>query len=171
MKNFNLREMTASLTAIRRNIENTPQSVELESMVGVLRCLQVVRDFYGDWILITSGYRSKELNEAVGGAKNSMHMRGRAADIRGADMDELLRQILRAADEMNKISQRTSIDELQVPRITKILDEREGERRWFHVECEASLKVPRYGRIKNGVQQGELIPIWDVNTMVYETQI
>lgn len=37
---------------------------------------------YGSPIFITSGYRDKEHNEAVGGAKHSYHLSGEAVDIR-----------------------------------------------------------------------------------------
>ena len=44
-------------------------------------CLDKVRELWGKPIGVTSGYRSAELNRAVGGAKNSQHLRGEAADI------------------------------------------------------------------------------------------
>lgn len=42
--------------------------------------LQVIRDQWGP-IKITSGYRGPKLNKAVGGAENSRHTKGLAADI------------------------------------------------------------------------------------------
>lgn len=53
----------------------------------LIRKLEELRTAIGDRpIIITSGYRSPEYNESVGGAKHSQHMIGRAADIRVAGM-------------------------------------------------------------------------------------
>ena len=40
-----------------------------------------LRELYGKPMRITSGYRSKETNSAVGGAENSPHMHGKAVDV------------------------------------------------------------------------------------------
>ena len=44
--------------------------------------LQALRDLVGKPMIVNSGYRSPEHNRAVGGAKNSMHMKGIAFDVR-----------------------------------------------------------------------------------------
>lgn len=44
--------------------------------------LQKVRDAVGIPITITSGWRSKAHNTAVGGASSSQHLTGKAADVR-----------------------------------------------------------------------------------------
>lgn len=44
--------------------------------------LEEIRAEFGEPICINSGYRSPEHNAAVGGAKNSFHVKGQAADIR-----------------------------------------------------------------------------------------
>lgn len=49
--------------------------------------LQELRDNLGIPLLITSAYRSPEHNKAVGGAKNSYHMKGVAFDIRMENQD------------------------------------------------------------------------------------
>lgn len=43
--------------------------------------LQIMRDYFGRAITINSGYRNEEWNKKVGGAGNSMHLYGKAADI------------------------------------------------------------------------------------------
>ena len=48
--------------------------------------LQVLRDHLSKPITITSGYRSKEHNKKIGGALDSYHVRGMAADIQVAGM-------------------------------------------------------------------------------------
>ena len=42
--------------------------------------LQAIRDYFQQSITITSGFRTPEHNAKVGGAKNSQHLYGRAAD-------------------------------------------------------------------------------------------
>lgn len=49
-----------------------------ESLVVLLQC---IREHFGKPITITSGYRTATHNTAVGGAKSSQHLLGRAADI------------------------------------------------------------------------------------------
>lgn len=48
--------------------------------------LQSLRDHLGKSVTITSGYRSKEHNKKIGGALDSFHVRGMAADIQVAGM-------------------------------------------------------------------------------------
>ena len=50
-----------------------------EALTVVLQC---IREHFGRAVTITSGYRTPAHNAAVGGAKNSQHLYGRAADIR-----------------------------------------------------------------------------------------
>lgn len=61
--------------------------------------LDILRNKIGKPIIITSGYRTPEWNEKVGGAKYSYHMRGMAADIRVEGMTP--KQV---ASELNKIA-------------------------------------------------------------------
>ena len=81
-KNFTLDELTKSSTADRLNIDNTPNQEEFNNLKRLCTdVLQPIRDKYGKSISVNSGYRSKALNKAVGGASTSQHVKGEAADI------------------------------------------------------------------------------------------
>ena len=80
---FKLEEFTYSATAQARHIENVPSAEAVRNLELLTKnVLDPLREAWGGPIIINSGYRSKELNEAVGGAAHSYHMLGMAADIR-----------------------------------------------------------------------------------------
>ena len=86
-KNFSLMEMTRSMTAKRLDIINVPLAIEIVNMSFLCEeILQPVRDRFGP-TKVLSGYRSIELNKAIGGSSRSQHCEGMAADIEcpGAD--------------------------------------------------------------------------------------
>lgn len=59
-----------------------------------MRKLQALRDAFGGPITVTSGYRCPDHNRAVGGAKDSQHVKGNAADIWAEDVERLEMQAL-----------------------------------------------------------------------------
>ena len=72
-------EATRSDTAIKLGIDNTPNIDQLKSMkLAACRVFEPVRRHYGKPIRINSFFRSQELNKAIGGARNSQHMKGEA---------------------------------------------------------------------------------------------
>lgn len=58
-----------------------PTNEVLKNLVILAKQLEVLRKHLGQPITITSGFRSKEHNEKIGGATNSFHILGMAADI------------------------------------------------------------------------------------------
>ena len=81
-KNFTLEEFTASATAKAKGIRNNPGQTDIVNLCGLVHnVLQPLRKWWGKEVKIGSGYRSLALNQAVGGVKNSQHMRGEAADL------------------------------------------------------------------------------------------
>ena len=81
-KNFTLEELTASATAKSKGIRNNPGQTDVVNLCGLVHnVLQPLRKWWGKEVKIGSGYRSLALNQAVGGVKNSQHMRGEAADL------------------------------------------------------------------------------------------
>jgi hypothetical protein len=64
-------------------MDNTPHSDEVVQNLTMLceQVLQPLRDVYGVGIKVNSGYRSPDVNAAVGGSRTSDHCKGQAADI------------------------------------------------------------------------------------------
>ena len=124
---FKLAEFTKSQKAIRNGIPNRPRQNHIAALK--LLCEQVlepVRQHFGKPVFISSGYRSPELNRAVGGSTRSQHRRGEAADF----------EIPGVGNREVAIWIRDNIDFDQL-----IL---EGARRgnpnagWIHVSCKAT---------------------------------
>ena len=81
-KNLSLAEVTKSVTAKRLGIDNTPDEWITENLRQVaINIFQPIRDHFGSPIYVSSGYRSADLNRAIGGSKRSQHVEGRALDL------------------------------------------------------------------------------------------
>ena len=85
MKTFKLSEFFASSTADKNGIKNEPsldEKATVERNINSLvdNVLDSIRDKFCAPVIITSGYRCPQVNELVGGANNSQHMSGCAAD-------------------------------------------------------------------------------------------
>ena len=79
---FTLEELYASDTAKRLGINNKPSIQKMINLVYLAAfVLEPLRVAMGRPINISSGYRCEQLNRAVGGAYNSQHLKGQAADI------------------------------------------------------------------------------------------
>ncbi|MGY8903201.1 MAG: D-Ala-D-Ala carboxypeptidase family metallohydrolase [Burkholderiales bacterium] len=79
-EHFSLAELTASTTANKLSIDNTPGPEALAQLQRTAEMLERIRSTLGVPIKINSGYRSLLLNKAVGGVPTSDHSRGMAAD-------------------------------------------------------------------------------------------
>ena len=81
-KYFTIDEMVRSAEAQRLNIRNLPNHDEVRRLNALMDyCLDPIRELWGKPIGVNSGFRSRELNRAVGGSSASQHLRGEAADI------------------------------------------------------------------------------------------
>lgn len=94
--NFSLEELTHSDAAIRLGIDNTPNDVVIANLKWLcLIVLEPLRDLLKRPIHINSGYRCEALNKAIGGAKNSQHILGQAADktVEGMTVEQVYQAI------------------------------------------------------------------------------
>ena len=80
-EHFTLAELMASNKASRLGIDNTPPPELMPRLVLCAEMLERIRGALGVPITVTSAYRSRQLNTAVGGVTSSDHTQGHAADI------------------------------------------------------------------------------------------
>jgi hypothetical protein len=80
-EHFTLPEMTVSESAARLGIDNTPDAAALANLHRLCTVLESVRLLVDKPVLVSSGYRSRALNSAIGGSLGSAHIQGLAADI------------------------------------------------------------------------------------------
>lgn len=83
MTYFKFSEFVNSKISDSLNLDNTPLSpYVLGNLASLWYTLDLIRKELGFPIIINSAYRCVKLNQVVGGVKNSLHLKGRAADIR-----------------------------------------------------------------------------------------
>jgi len=81
-EHFTLEEFEYSATAIANGIDNHCPTTLIPNLVNLCnQVLEPLRQHLGTPVIISSGYRCPELNRLIGGAANSQHMTGEAADI------------------------------------------------------------------------------------------
>ena len=126
-ENFTLFEFTHSTKADALGLDNTPNAMQIANMQAW--CDQIgepIRKHYNAPVRITSGFRCPELNRAVGGASNSQHLFGQAADIHidGVRNDDLWNFITNKDNGIN-------YDQCIAERLSKD----DGAKGWVHVSC------------------------------------
>lgn len=102
---FTLEEMTASETAVRYGIDNTPDNEVLMNLRRLALFLEEVRAAVGMPVHINSAYRSVEANKKVGGKPTSQHCKGTAADIKvkGMTPDQVVKAIIKAGLQYDQV--------------------------------------------------------------------
>ena len=89
-ENFSLHEFTKSQTATRHNIKNVPNDKQIFNLRNLcVNVLQPVRDYFLKPMIISSGFRSVELNIKIGSTIKSQHIQGMAADVEVLDVGNL----------------------------------------------------------------------------------
>lgn len=135
-KNFKLDEFERSVTANKLGIDNKIKNSEPEIISNILylcrNVLQPIRDAYGKPITITSGYRCSKLNEIIGGAKNSQHLKGEAVDIKCDSMYTLWTMIMEMI-KSGKIEVDQVIDEKNLSWIHISLTKKKNRNQILHL--------------------------------------
>ena len=122
--NFTFNELIKTDTGL----DNMPNDMNIiKNLCRLADFLQTIRNELHLPIIVTSGYRSKEVNEAVGCASSSYHVKGLAVDIKCSDMDKLL-SVLH--------SHLMDIDHLGIYYSNT-------QQEWYHVGLPEDDKVPR----------------------------
>lgn len=129
-EHFRLEEFTASATARRMGIDNTPLPYHITNLRNLCtEVLEPLRRAFGP-ITITSGYRCERLNEAVHGVGNSQHLYGEAADIRIKDIET-------GKQYFAFIRSRCHFDQL-------IFEHNRYGAVWIHVSCKYDIALNRH---------------------------
>ena len=139
--NFALDELTASETAAIHGIENTPDQATIQNLTRLANALQEVRALLGNKVVIvSSGYRSPELNQKVGGSATSDHCKGLAADFicpSYGTPDEIVRVVMASAipfkqviREFDKWVHFSIPEEGEAPRKQALIIDKQGTRNY-----------------------------------------
>ena len=123
-------ELIHSDTADRLGIDNSPTCDAIQCIDDlVTNVLDRLRSEWGRPIIVTSGYRCKELNAAVGGARNSQHLKGQAADLVSEDFEAFRRFVRRWCKDNNVPSDFTSGGN----DFDQCIFEHSGDKEWVHI--------------------------------------
>ena len=134
-ENFSLAELVKSQTAVRKNIKNEPGTEEIENLIHLAKTvLQPMREHFGKPVMISSGYRSPELCEAIGSSAKSQHAKGEAADFEIHEVDN--------KELASWISKNCDFDQL----ILEFYDGVDPNSGWVH--CSASMSRSRKQTLK-----------------------
>ena len=138
---FTLEELTHSEVAARNGWDNNPTQEEISNLQRLAYLLEKVKEAVGGKpVMINSGFRSKQVNDAVGSKDSSQHRLGCAADIRVPGMTPrqvvdacitasvLFDQIILEFDAWTHIS--VSSDPTLAPRHSRLIIDKQGTRQY-----------------------------------------
>lgn len=118
---FSLVELTCTDTGL----PNNPLPHEIDNLKELAKGLESVRKLFNKPIDVSSGFRSAAANKAVGGAYNSAHLSGYAADItiQGLTNKEICEEIVKSDIQFDQL-----------------IDEDKNGRQWVHISFDPQLR-------------------------------
>ena len=137
MNYFKESELYYSYTAQKHSIDNTPSPEEMARLIHIRDLyLNPIRERFGSPIIITSGYRGKDLNTMVGGQRTSNHLFGEAVDLvpSNGNIDDLVKTI------------HTFLKETGLP-FDEFIIERNKTSRWVHLAVRQRQGTPNRSKI------------------------
>ena len=139
-EHFTVEEFERSSTADRLGIDNRVPAALLPNLKTLCEVvLEPLRAYAGKPIVISSGYRCPALNRAVGGASQSQHLRGEAADLH-------LPSTAEGRTWFRWLMDNTTFDQL--------IWEHDGRgTHWIHVSCKADPSRNR-NRVVSAMRKG-----------------
>lgn len=136
LKYFTIEEMCKSSEAKSRGISNMPTPKQEEKLrILIFELLDPIRSIYGRPIVVSSGYRSEALNNAIGGSKASQHCKCQAADLQCSNINELW-----------EICKQFELDQCIFE-----TDDRSGKlKTWIHISYDKGNNRRKYFKMHNG---------------------
>jgi len=127
---FTLAELTHT---DHRSLDNTPTQIEISNLQRLAQFLETVKTTLGGKpIIISSAFRSKAVNDAVGSRDTSSHRLGLAADFRvpGVAPDAVVRALLHLPYDqiIREYDAWTHISISDKPRRQALIIDRQGTR-------------------------------------------
>lgn len=146
-KYFTVYEFIKSDTAKKLNIDNTPNEEQMDNILELMKVMDKIRERWTDYceqnylqnpeIIVNSGYRCNDLNEAVGGYKTSAHKIGSACDFEAKNGH---------ISDLFKVVQQTLYDEGIM--WDQLIDENDGA--WIHLGLQN----------RNGIRRMQIKSLW-----------
>lgn len=146
-KYFTVYEFIKSDTAKKLNIDNTPNEEQMDNILELMRVMDKIRERWTDYceqnylqspeIIVNSGYRCNDLNEAVGGSETSAHRIGSACDFEAKNGHN---------SDLFKVVQQTLYDEGIM--WDQLIDENDGA--WIHLGL----------KNRNGIRRMQIKSLW-----------
>ena len=157
-EHFTKEEFIYSETATKLGISNEPTETILNVMIHTCTYLleplrALLNEHYGCTVTvnITSGYRSTQLNKAVGGVSTSEHCKGQAVDIYAVKVKDGVKTTIGYKELYNLIIGWVKEGKLSV---NQCIQEQSGSSTWVHVSMHSwgkTLNKNEFLVYKNGV--------------------